>query len=143
MQTAITTDAKDTTARNATREASLPSKTKTKMNQDFLRLLQPAERTHESPTSQSTEQDYIFKLDAGAEVTAVSKEAWEIPGKPVLVQQFSEVVQLFQGVQMCLWYKANMLISTDLPQPDPLALCILKATTNGVYWLPHAIYYCS
>ena len=41
--------------------------------------------------------------------------------------------------------QANMLISTGLPRPGPLALCILKAqkvTTKGVYRLPHAIYYC-
>ena len=41
--------------------------------------------------------------------------------------------------------QANMLISTGLPRPDPLALCTKEAqeaTTKGVYRLPHAIYYC-
>ena len=36
--------------------------------------------------------------------------------------------------------------STGLPRPGSLALCTLEAhevTTNGVYRLPHAIYYCS
>ena len=39
-----------------------------------------------------------------------------------------------------------MQISTGLPRPEPLALCTLEAqkvTTEGVYRLPHAIYYCS
>ena len=39
-----------------------------------------------------------------------------------------------------------MQISTGLPRPRPLALCILKAqevTTKGMYRLSHAIYYCS
>ena len=41
---------------------------------------------------------------------------------------------------------SNMQISTVLPRPRPLALCILKAqevTTKGMYRLPHVIYYCS
>ena len=38
--------------------------------------------------------------------------------------------------------QANMLISTGIPRPGPLALCISKAQ-EGVYQLPHAIYYCS
>ena len=39
-----------------------------------------------------------------------------------------------------------MQISTGLPRPCLLVLCILKAqevTTDGVYRLLHAIYYCS
>ena len=38
--------------------------------------------------------------------------------------------------------QANMLISTGLPRPDPLALETQEVATNGVYWLSHAIYYC-
>ena len=39
--------------------------------------------------------------------------------------------------------QANILISTGLPRPGPLALRTLEAqevTTKGVYRLPHAIY---
>ena len=39
-----------------------------------------------------------------------------------------------------------MQISTGLPPPRPLALCVLEAqevTTKGVYRLTRAIYYCS
>ena len=32
-----------------------------------------------------------------------------------------------------------MQISTGLPRPGPLALCILKATMKGVYRLPHTV----
>ena len=42
--------------------------------------------------------------------------------------------------------QANMQISTGLPRPRPLVLCILKAqevTTEDMYRLPHGIYYCS
>ena len=42
--------------------------------------------------------------------------------------------------------KANMHIALGLLRPDPLALCTLEAqevTTNGMYYLPHAIYCCS
>jgi hypothetical protein len=40
--------------------------------------------------------------------------------------------------------QAIMLISTGIPRPGLLALCILKAqvTTKGVYRLTQAIYYC-
>ena len=39
-----------------------------------------------------------------------------------------------------------MLISTGLPRPWPIVLCILKTqevTMTGVYWLQHAIHYCT
>ena len=42
--------------------------------------------------------------------------------------------------------KANMHNLTGLPRPDLLAPCTLGAqevTTNGMYRLPHAIYYCN
>ena len=46
--------------------------------------------------------------------------------------------------------QANMLISTGLLRPDPLALCTSEGqeeaqegTTKGVYRLTHAIYYYS
>ena len=42
--------------------------------------------------------------------------------------------------------QANMQISTGLPRQDVLALRTLEAqevSTEGVYRLPHAFYYCS
>ena len=47
----------------------------------------------------------------------------------------------FPIVQSQCCEQANMVISTGLPRPGPLALCILKAqevTTKGVYRLPNA-----
>ena len=43
-------------------------------------------------------------------------------------------------------WKQAKIIALGLPRPDPLALCTLGAqevTKNGMYRLPHVIYYCS
>ena len=58
-----------------------------------------------------------------------------------LILNLANIVKLLRSRGENLVIKANMQISTGLPRPDPLALCILEApeiAMRGVYQLSHA-----
>ena len=56
----------------------------------------------------------------------------------------SLLISVLDGQQIEQGMSAMFIIVLGLPRPDPLALCTFgaqKVTTNGMYRLPHAIYY--